>query len=566
MTELLTSEQMRAVEQSAINSGRITGLELMECAGRGVVDAILLKWPELACRGDSDPDPHDGLGQSTPKALILCGPGNNGGDGFVVARLLMERRWDVAVWTLAVPTKASPDALTAYSAWVASGGVQQDWAQIQDQAAPDLVVDALFGTGLTRPVPTVVADVFRHLRDVWGTAALRDNRRLRRVAVDMPSGVSSDTGDILRPSQDPHLTLPEDQPGIMDWAFQADLTVSFHTAKLGHYLESGPSLSGRLVRVPLPKVQDCDSPADRPVSVEGHVRLVEPVVFGRPVAPVLHFRALQKASGHKFDHGHALILSGPPGQGGAARMAARAALRIGAGLVTVGCPRRGVPEHASHLNAIMVRGLDGTHGLAELLEDPRYSAVCLGPGLGLGPSTGELVKAALLARRGTVLDADALSRFQRTPEGLFDMLHDSCVLTPHAGEFSRLFPDLADRLQASATTGPQYSKVDATRAAAARAGCVVLFKGPVTVIAAPDGQCSLNAAVYERATPWLATAGAGDVLAGMITGLLARGHAPMRAAEAGAWLHVETARVFGPGLIAEDLPETLPRVFRELGL
>jgi NAD(P)H-hydrate repair Nnr-like enzyme with NAD(P)H-hydrate dehydratase domain len=149
---------------------------------------------------------------------------------------------------------------------------------------------------------------------------------------------------------------------------------------------------------------------------------------------------------------------------------------------------------------------------------------------------------------------------------LFGKLHDKCVLTPHGGEFARLFPDIAEKLDAPAITGPAYSKVDANREAAKRAGCVVLFKGPDTAIAAPAGRCSINSAHYERSAPWLATAGSGDVLAGFITGLLARGFSPMHAAETGAWLHVECARKFGPGLIAEDLPEQLPAVFRDLGL
>lgn len=270
---------------------------------------------------------------------------------------------------------------------------------------------------------------------------------------------------------------------------------------------------------------------------------------------------------HKYDHGHALIIGGPPGAGGAARLAARAALRVGAGLVTLGCPMRAVTENAVQLNAVMVRGLDGTAGLAEALEDTRINALCLGPGLGLGPATGELVKVALQARRATVLDADALSRFQRAPDALFSMLHDRVVLTPHGGEFARLFPDLAEQARAGG------ARLDACRSAAARAGCVVLLKGPQTVIAVPDGAAggpsnaavSVHDATGPRAAPWLATAGAGDVLAGIICGLLARGLAPKAAAEAGAWLHVEAARAFGPGLIAEDLPEMLPRVFREMG-
>jgi hydroxyethylthiazole kinase-like uncharacterized protein yjeF len=172
----------------------------------------------------------------------------------------------------------------------------------------------------------------------------------------------------------------------------------------------------------------------------------------------------------------------------------------------------------------------------------------------------------LEAGRATVLDADALTAYSDDPQSLFDMLHGRCVLTPHGGEFARLFPDIAEKLAAPAVKGPAYSKVDATREAAKRAGCVVLYKGADTVIAEPSGRCSINSAHYDRAAPWLATAGAGDVLAGIITGLLARGFQPMQAAETGAWLHVEAARAFGPGLIAEDLPEMLPKVFRDLGL
>ncbi len=275
-------------------------------------------------------------------------------------------------------------------------------------------------------------------------------------------------------------------------------------------------------------------------------------------------RDLTKAGAQKYDHGHALIVSGGPGRTGAARMAARGALRIGAGLVTLACPLRALPEAAAQVTAVMLRGLDGPSGLGEILEDTRLNAVCLGPGLGLNQVTAELVRVVLETRRACVLDADALSRFQRMPESLFGMLHEACVLTPHGGEFARLFPDIAEKLDAPAETGPAYSKIDATREAAARAGCVVLFKGPDTVVADPEGRCSVNTAAYDRAVPWLATAGAGDVLAGFITGLLARGFSPMRAAETAAWLHVECARSFGPGLIAEDLPEELPKVLASL--
>lgn len=266
---------------------------------------------------------------------------------------------------------------------------------------------------------------------------------------------------------------------------------------------------------------------------------------------------------HKYTHGHALVLSGGVGKGGAARLAARGALRIGAGLVTVGCPPSAVLENAVALDAIMVRRVDD---LMEVLQDARINALCLGPGLGTGARQVDLVRQALTgAERGTVLDADALTILAHEPD-LMAALHARCVLTPHAGEFARVFPDMADKLAAPPTKGPAYSKVEAARAAAASAGCVVVFKGPDTVIAAPDGAFAVHAATGDRAAPWLATAGSGDVLAGFVTGLLARGFAPMAAAQTAVWLHVSCAVSFGPGLIAEDLPEALPQVFRDLVL
>ena len=275
-------------------------------------------------------------------------------------------------------------------------------------------------------------------------------------------------------------------------------------------------------------------------------------------AQSLRLGALSKsADAHKYAHGHALVLTGGPGKTGAARLAARGALRIGAGLVTLGCPRSALYEIATHSTAIMCRPLDGAPGLTEALEDARLNVLCLGPGLGLGPDTQAMVLAALKAKRATVLDADALSRFERNADVLFAALHPGCILTPHTGEFRRLFPDLAEMLQAD-------TQVDAVCAAAARAGCTVLLKGPETIVADPARQAVIIKSTGKAAAPWLATAGSGDVLAGFITGLIARGMQPLEAAGTGAWLHAACARHFGPGLIAEDLPEQLPAVFRDL--
>ncbi len=578
MTELLTAAQMRAIEQAAIASGEVTGLELMERAGRGVVEAIFEEWPELKA--------------TSHRAVILCGPGNNGGDGFVVARLLRAWGWEVEVFLYGDPDRLPPDARANYERWLGMGEVRgfHDIENPPSSFGFDLVVDSLFGIGLSRPLETLLDHIFPggDLRGAGGLAKV--------VSIDVPSGLCADSGSDLE-----------------NRAVLADLTVTFHRAKVGHMIGDGPGLCGRLIvsdiglnaRRPLPFTAPGGSgwvlypPGSRPPKQDPECRLVACV------------GGVAKRNGaHKYSHGHALILSGPSGRGGAARLAARGALRIGAGVVTVGCPPEALAENAARLDAVMLKPVADADALARALEDRRINALCIGPGLGLDDRARGLVAATLGisphsppppspphegeggrsgvdagadrngeslplprvgrgegwgAPRAVVLDADALTILSREPD-LFGALHRDCVLTPHAGEFSRLFNDIAEKLAAPATKGPAYSKVDATREAAARAGCVVLFKGPDTVIADPAGCCAINSAHYDRAAPWLATAGSGDVLAGFIAGLLARGFSPFDAACTGAWLHVECARRFGPGLIAEDLPEQLPAVFRDLGL
>jgi len=532
MAELLTAAQMRAIEHAAILSGQVTGAELMERAGRSVLDAVFEEWPYLA--------------QAPHKAVVLCGPGNNGGDGFVVARLLGECGWEVEVFLYGDPETLPPDAKLNYRRWLEIGEVAALNATLEPSShKPALVVDAIFGTGLTRPVRGLGA-VLLDLCDSRGlgahmTAGERPDGTPVIVSIDLPSGLCSDSGRVLVSEE--VIGLPQ---RVEAASVQSDLTVTFHSLKLGHVLRDGPSVCGKVV------VKDI-----------GLKHRAGPEI----VKAVTHHAAgyIPKRTGHKYSHGHALILTGGAGRTGAARLAARGALRIGAGVVTLGVPGSAQMEVAGHITALMLRRVEDGAGLSGVLEDARVNALCLGPGLGLARAQG-LVPVALggVKMRPTVLDADALSTFEDAPERLFAMLHEGCVLTPHAGEFARLFPDLAEKLTAPVTRGPAFSKVDATRAAAKRAGCVVLFKGPDTVIAAPDGRCRLNAACYDRAAPWLATAGSGDVLAGFITGLLARGVPPMHAAESAAWLHVECARAFGPGLIAEDLPEELPKVLRAL--
>lgn len=268
-------------------------------------------------------------------------------------------------------------------------------------------------------------------------------------------------------------------------------------------------------------------------------------------------RLAKSDEGHKYKYGHLLVLSGGPGNGGAARLSARAGLRIGAGLVTLVCPIDALVENAAQLTSVMVRDLEEPDDLNEMLQDERINAICLGPGLGLDDDARALVRIALAGRRAAVLDADAITAFAGAPMGLIAQLHDNVVLTPHQGEFRRLFPDIA---------GSETSQITQCQAAAKLSGAVVLLKGTETVVAAPDGRCATHVARGDDATPWLATAGSGDVLAGLIAGLLARGFGPFAAACDATWIHAAAARNFGPGLIAEDLPDLVPSVLRDLGL
>jgi hydroxyethylthiazole kinase-like uncharacterized protein yjeF len=544
VAELLTSAQMREIEMAEIDSGAVTGLQLMERAGRGAVAAVFAKWPELA--------------EGAHRALVLCGPGNNGGDGFVVARRLADRGWAVDVFLYGDAEKLPPDARTNHGLWAGMGAVQKfDSDAIQACERPDLFVDAVFGTGLTRPMPDDLSMALEtRMIGNWTRG-----HAIRRLAIDCPSGLNLDTG-MVPASDDDKL------PGVNS----AHLTVSFHSLKAGHKLGLGPTLCGDVQVVDIGLSGDAVSERAM-VGTDPdpeRARLAAPDFMLGPVPLRIwpgNCVAKPRGRGHKYDYGHAMVLAGGPGRGGAARMAARTALRAGAGLVTVLCPPDALPENAAHLDAVMLRACADSSDFREVLDD-RISALCLGPGMGIGTDTRALVKAALAHDRGdrgwrkpaVVLDADALTSFADDPDALFALTHERTVLTPHEGEFARLFPDLAQSERG------QRSKIDVAREAADRAGCVVLLKGEDTVIAQPGGGASLHSATGDRAVPWLATAGAGDVLAGLITGLAAAETAPSLfcVVEAAVWLHCEAARQFGPGLIAEDLPEMLPKVFSTL--
>ncbi|MEC3860074.1 NAD(P)H-hydrate dehydratase [Mesobacterium sp. TK19101] len=532
MSELLTAAQMRALEQRAMASGDVTGAELMSRAGEGVVAAIFETWPDLQ--------------QGARRAVVLCGPGNNGGDGYVIARVLAERGWTVSAFVLGDPSKLPPDARANHDLWLTCAPFADvkpiDTLSRTDCVAADLLIDALFGTGLNRALDNDLHAALWQALD--GDTPVVD----RVVAVDVPSGLCADSGRLLGRDGLRTSSSWDDGAGSLGTghALAADLTVTFHAPRLGHVLQDGPRLCGRVVvkDIGLPDLSRSD------------------LVYARLVAAPVHV-ARKGCFAHKFDHGHAVVLSGGAGRSGAARLSARAALRIGAGLVTLAVPPAAATEVASQITAEMLRVVPDADALFDLLGDDRITALCLGPGLGLGREAAALVRRTLSENRGTVLDADALTLLARMDDA-WRLLHRRCVLTPHGGEFARLFPDIAESLAARPQTGPAMSRVDAVRAAARRAGCTVLLKGPDTVIAGPDGGVAVHDASHDRAAPWLATAGAGDVLAGVITGLLARGMTPFKAAKAGVWVHTEAARSFGPGLVATDLPDAIPRVLREL--
>ena len=470
--EILTTAEMGKADAFAVAHG-VPSLVLMENAGQAVADAIAARFK---------PCP----------VTVLCGPGNNGGDGFVVARLL-----DEYGFTLRVAHDADPKGDAA--------AMSDKWKGTRVALTPDaldgakLVVDGLFGAGLSRPLEGASAQVVVALND------------LPVVTIDVPSGLSGDTGQPL---------------GAV--VVRAALTVTFFRKKPGHLLLPGRVLCGETV------VADIGIPAEA-----ASTRLHEN-------GPTLWHYPWPRAEGHKYSRGHCVVVSGPAHATGAARLAARAALRVGAGLVSVASPPEAVAVNAAHLTAIMIKPFDGARGLTHLLSDKRLNAVALGPGLGVSAETCELVNVALRSGASVVLDADAITSFRDDRGALFNRLHEGCVLTPHDGEFERLFPGLLDQ---------SFSKIEAARTAARRAGCVVLLKGGDTVIAEKGGKAAINA----NAPPTLATAGAGDVLAGLIAGLLAQGMTGFDAACAGAWLHGDAATRFGPGLIAEDLPEMLPR-------
>lgn len=479
--EIITNTQMRAIDAASAVAG-VSTRTLMENAGRAVAETIMARFAPCS-------------------VAVLCGPGNNGGDGYVAARLLHEQGWLVSVWSLSAREHLKGDAADAARAW------RGDVALVGPETpTADLYIDALFGAGLSRPLEGAAAKLALALQQAPE----------RVVAIDVPSGLDGDTGKPLGNA-----------------CFRAGLTVTFVRKKAAHVLYPGRGVCGDTVL--------CDIGAPEAVVTAQGVTLWENDA-------ALWTAPWPSADSHKHARGHVMVASGPHTRTGAARLSARAALRIGAGLVTVLSPADALAENAALLTAIMLRECVSPQRFVEALASA--DALVIGPALGVEARQRGLLETALMkrARCPFVLDADALTLSAPIEAPIFA---ERDVLTPHVGEFRRLFPGLLEQ---------SPSRIEAAREAATRSGAVVLLKGPDTVIAAPDGRAIINCS----GTPFLATAGAGDVLAGMIAGLVGQGMASFEAAAAAAWLHGKAAEAAGPGLIAEDLPERLPGLLNAL--
>ncbi len=491
MIELLTTAEMAEADRLAM-AGGISGLTLMENAGRALADCAAAK-----------PGRH---------AVVVAGPGNNGGDGFVAARLLTERGFIVRVVLAGEVAQLKGGAAAMAKQWT---GVVEPAAP-QTLAHAEIIIDALFGAGLDRPVEGLARAMIEAMNE----------RRVPVIAADLPSGINGNSG------------------AVMGAAVRATETVTFFRRKPGHLLLPGRMHCGEV------HVADIGIPARV-------LEQIKPRTFINDVELWSRAFPRPRIDGHKYMRGHAVAVSGGIETTGAARLAARGALRAGAGLVTIASPREALSVNAAANLAVMVRAVDGAAELAAFLGDRRRNAVVLGPGGGVGPQMRELALVALASEAAVVLDADALTSFAEKPSDLAQAIEKRgrwpTILTPHEGEFSSLFSKINGLPNVN-------SKLQKTSLAAKDSGAIVLFKGADSVVAAPDGR----AAIAANAPPWLATAGSGDVLAGMIGGLLAQGMPGFEATAAAVWLHGEAANAFGPGLIADDLPEMLPTVYRWL--
>ncbi len=478
---LLTVEEMYRADAAAI-AGGVFSLSLMEAAGGAIARTIRAEW-------------------SPRQVAVLCGPGNNGGDGFVAARLLSGAGWPVRVGLLGDRNRLTGDAAANAQRW---NKKIHSFDESLLEGNP-LVIDALFGAGLRRAVDGMAKTLI----------GIINKRSLDCVGVDIPSGVHGDTGQILGNAP------------------RCQTTVTFFRPKPGHLLLPGRSLSGNLV------VADIGVPQSVLKDIRPQTMVNSPGLW-------LDSFPWPMPESHKYSRGHVVVAGGGL-MTGAARLAAAGARRAGAGLLTIAAPAETFAIYAIGEPGVLVSPISGLAAFSDLLSDERKNVVLVGPGNGVEEGTRQRALMALGSGKACVLDADALSVFANTQKALFEAISGPCVLTPHAGEFSRLFQKTQDRL------------LD-VRTAARISGAVVVLKGSDTVIAAPDGRALVNA----NAPPWLATGGSGDVLSGMAAGLLAQEMPAFEAASAAVWLHGAAAEMLGPGLIAEDLPGALPKVLKNL--
>ena len=481
---------MNRAEKLAAEAG-VSTLTMMENAGRATAEEVVRRFP----RGS--------------RVAVLCGPGNNGGDGFVAARYLRERGYHVRLALHGKRDELGRDPKEMARRW--DEGIEPLSLQFLEGA--QIVVDALYGTGLRDTITGLPAQIIEEV-----TA-----RALPVVSIDVPSGIDATEGTVH---------------GV---AFKAASTVTFFRRKTGHVLLPGRLYCGDV------RAADIGIP---PTVLED----IAPGSFVNDPDFWLRFFPKLKVEAHKYDRGHALVVSGPMERTGAARLAARSALRAGAGLVTVATSKSAFYINAAQLTAIMVEPYEGPQGLSEVLSDSRITSALIGPGAGTDPEVKDLVASVLGSPATAVVDAEGLTAFSEAPGELFDQIKNRLpaltIITPHEGEFARVFPDLAQ----------EPSKLERARRAAELSGAVIVLKGPDTVVAHPGGLAAIN----ENAPPWLATAGSGDSLAGLIAGLAAQGMAAFDAAAAAVWVHAELATAFGPGLIAEDLADLLPGVLQRL--
>lgn len=485
MHELLTPEQMAQADAFAIKSGT-PGYALMKRAGAEVARAAMARWPNAR------------------RIVLVAGGGNNGGDAYVAANAFLAAGLDVTVLAAADPEKLTEDAALAFRDCRAP--VKAFDASVLTDA--DMIVDGLFGAGLSRAVEGRMADVIKAMNESAAPV----------LAIDLPSGIDGASGQ------------------VRGAAVQAEATVTFFRKKPGHLLMPGRTHCGDV---------EC---ADIGIAEDALDGLSVTLFENSPSLWMERFPR-HEPGGHKYTRGHALVLSGPRHATGASRLAAQACLRAGAGLVSLGGDDATLTEHAAHLTAIMLRPVHSAPDVSQILDDGRFKTVIYGPGAGLSEATADKTLEALGSGAACVLDADALTVFQEKPGRLFDAIAGRSapvVLTPHEGECKRLFPDLAG----------QPNKLERAGAASSRSAAVIVLKGADTVIAAPDGRAAINA----NAPPWLGTAGSGDVLAGVIGGLLSQGMTGYDAACAGVWLHGEAGREAGPAMTADDLDGALKTV------